>query len=235
MLTDNIIMKKPPLIVEIIGLAGTGKSTLSHALYQQNNKILASKRLGLKKAKHRFFFISQAFLLLPTFFRQPRNDRWFTREEIKKMVYLKGWHRVLKRQGSNNNAIIIVDQGAVFYLATLYGFGPDKLKDQSFNKWWDKMFKQWASTLDMVVWLDGPDDILIERIHARDNWHLVKELSTQEARKLLSDYSSAYAYTMSKLIAKGGITVLRFDTSVQPLEQIMHQILIAFDEAYCEL
>ena len=235
MLTDNIIMKKLPLIVEIIGLPGTGKSALSHALYQQNRKILASERLGVKKAKHRFFFISQAFLLLPTFFREPRNGRGFTGEEIKKMVYLKGWHRVLKRQGSNNNAMIIVDQGAVFDLATLYGFGPDKLKDQSFNKWWDKMFKQWASTLDMVVWLDGPDDILIERIYARDNWHLVKELSTQEARKYLSDYRFAYDYIMSKLIANDGITVLRFDTSYQPLEHIMPQVLSAFDETHREL
>jgi len=221
-------MKKLPLIVEIIGLAGTGKSTLSSALYLQNKKFLASERLGFKKAKHRFFFIKQAFLLLPTFFRQPRNGIWFTRGEIKKMVYLNGWHRVLKRQGSNNNAIIVVDQGAIFKLATLYEFGPEKLKDQSLNEWWDQLFKQWASTLDMVVWLDGSDDILIERIISRDSWHLVKELSTQEARKFFSDYRVAYNYILSKLTSIEDITVLRFDTSYQSPEDIMAQVMSSF-------
>ena len=222
-------MKKLPLIVEIIGLAGTGKSTLSNALYGQSEKILASERLGVKKAKHRFFFIKQGFLLLPTFFRHPRNGRWFTSEEIKKMVYLKGWHSVLKRQGSNNNAIIVVDQGPIFKLATLYGFGPEKLKDQSLNNWWDQLFKQWASTIDMVVWLDGPDDILIERIISRDSSHLVKELSTQEARKFFSDYRSAYNYIIAKLTSIEDISVLRFDTSYQSPEDIMAQVLRSFD------
>jgi deoxyadenosine/deoxycytidine kinase len=222
-------MKKLPLIVEIIGLAGTGKSTLSSALYLQSKKILASERLGVRKAKHRYFFIKQALLLLPTFLRLPRNGRWFTNEEIKKMVYLNGWHRVLKRQGLNNNATILVDQGAIFKLATLYGFGPEKLKDQGFNKWWDQMFEQWASTLDMVVWLDGPDDILIERIISRDSSHLVKELSTQEARKFFSDYRSAYNYIIAKLTSIEDITVLRFDTSYQSPEDIMAQVLRSFD------
>jgi deoxyadenosine/deoxycytidine kinase len=221
-------MKKLPQIMEIIGLAGTGKSTLSNALYQQSNTFLASERLGVKKAKHRFFFIKQSFFLIPTFFRPPRNNRWFTREEIKTMVYLNGWHRVLKRQGANNDDIIVVDQGAIFKLATLYGFGPEKLKDQSLNEWWDQLFEQWASTLDIVVWLDGPDDILIERIHSRDSWHLVKELSKEEARKYFSDYRLAFNYILSRLCSIEDIVVLRFDTSYQSPEDIMAQVLSSF-------
>ncbi len=51
----------------------------------------------------------------------------------------------------------------------------------------------------------------------------------------MSDYRFAYDYIMSKLIANGGITVLRFDTSYQPLEHIMPQVLSAFDESHREL
>jgi deoxyadenosine/deoxycytidine kinase len=224
-------MKKLPLIMEIIGLAGTGKSTLSSALYRQNKKFLASERLGSKETKHRLFYIEQSFLLLPTFLRLPRNGSWFTRGDIKKMVYLNGWHRVLKRQGSHNNAIIVVDQGPIFKLATLYEFGPEKLKDQSFDEWWDQLFKQWASTLDMVVWLDGSDDILIERIISRDSWHLVKELSTQEAQKFFSDYRLAFNYIISKLTSIEDITVLRFDTSYKSPEGILAQVLSSFEKS----
>jgi deoxyadenosine/deoxycytidine kinase len=227
-------MKKPPQIVEIIGLAGTGKSTLSSGLYRQNNKFLASERLGGNNTKHRLFYMEQAFLLLPTFIRRPRNGRRFARGDIKKMVYLNGWHRVLKRQGSNNNAIIVLDQGAIYKLATLYGFGPEKLKDQRLNVWWDQLFEQWASTLDMVVWLDGPDDILIDRINSRDSWHLVKELSNQEARKYFSEYRLAYNYILSKLISVEDITVLRFDTSYKSPEDIMAQVLSSIDGTDCE-
>lgn len=218
-------MRNPPQIVEIIGLAGTGKSTLSSALYRQNGKFLASERLGFKKVKHRFFFIEQVFLMLPMFLRQPRNGRGFSRTDIKKMVYLNGWHRVLKRQGSNNDAIIVVDQGPIFKLATLYEFGPDKLKDQRFNEWWDQLFKQWASTVGLVIWLDGSDDILIERICSRDSWHMAKELSTHEVRNFLSEYRMAYDYVMSRLISIEDIPIIRIDTSYQSSEDIVDQVL----------
>lgn len=222
-------MKKQSLIVEIIGLAGTGKSTLSSALYRQSEKILASERLGVKESKHRLFFIEQTILLLPTFFRLPRNGRLLTMEEIKKMVYLNGWHRVLMRQGQNNNAIVVVDQGAIYKSATLYGFGPEKLKDQRLRNWWDQLFKQWASTLDMVIWLDGQDDILIERIFSRDKWHIIKELSSDEARKFFSDYRFAFNYVISKLNSNKNITILRYDTSYQSPEDIVDQVLNNFE------
>jgi len=222
-------MKKSPYIVEIIGLAGTGKSTLSGALSQQNKNFLASERLGFKKPKHRLFFATQAFMLLPTFLRHIRIGRWLTRGDIKKMVYLNGWHRVLKRQGSHHDAIIIVDQGPIFKLATLYRFGPEELKDPGFYYWWDQLFEQWASTLDMVIWLDGIEDVLIERIISRDNWHLVKDLSPQEIRIFLSDYRLAYDYVMSRLISFADIPILRIDTSYQSPEDIMAEVLSSLE------
>lgn len=217
-------MKKLPRIVEIIGLAGTGKSTLSNALYQQNNKFLASERLGSKETKHRLFYIEQTFLLLPTILRQPRNGSWFTRADIKKMVYLNGWHRVLEQQGAKNNAIIVADQGPIFKLATLYEFGPKTLKDQRFNHWWDQRFRQWASTIDMVVWLDASDEILVERIISRDTWHMVKDFSPEEARKFFSDYRVAFDYVISRLTSIRDIPILRIDTSHQSPEELLAQV-----------
>ena len=223
-------MKNSSRMVEIIGVAGTGKSTLSSSLYQHDD-FKESERLGFNKAKHRIFYIEQILFLLPTFLRHPRNGSGFSRADIKKLVYLNGWHNVLARQGLNDDAIIVVDQGAIFKLATLHQFGPEEINHKVFNEWWDRVFKQWASSLDTVIWLDGPDDILVERIISRDSWHLVKELSPIEARKFFSDYRLAFEYVMSRLLSYKDIPIFRFDTSYQSPEDIKSQVMNLFKDS----
>jgi hypothetical protein len=62
------------------------------------------------------FFVGNALLLLPTLLRQTRRGRWLAWHEIKMMVYLTGWHRVLRSQVPNHGTVVILDQGPVFKL-----------------------------------------------------------------------------------------------------------------------
>ena len=219
-LTNNSIVEELPLVVEIIGLAGAGKSTLSRALCQQDSEMSPDEHLYVWNVRHMPYMIRHALLSLPTFLRQPRNGRWFTRREIAKMLYLRGWHRILKQHRFNNEAVIISDQGPIYEMATLHAFGPGRLHSVSYKMWWERMFKQWAQTIDLVIWLDAPEEILIERIRSRDQWHPVKESSTQEMRDYLLRYGSAYEHVMSELSAIREIQVLRFNTGCQALEDI---------------
>lgn len=218
---------KPALIVEIIGLAGAGKTTLARTLCQQDKKVVPGERIQVKNVRYIPFFVRHAFLSLPIIFSQARLDRCFTWDELKKVIYLKGWHRVLKQQRWNNNAVIIIDHGPIFELAKLYGFGPDRLKSQKFEKWWDSMFNQWAHTLDLVVWLDAPEEILIKRIRSRERQHSVKESPTQEACDFLVRYQSAYEYVISKVTDLRDIKVFRVDTDCQSQKDIISQVLQA--------
>ena len=143
------------------------------------------------------------------------------------MVYLKAWPRVLTQQAWNNGTVILLDHGPVFKLATLLAFGPDKLRSEHFEKWWNSMFKQWAYTLDMVMWLDAPDTLLVERINRRSQRHVVKGKSEQEAYGFLARYRASYEEIMAKLRANGGPTLLQFNTNQASVEQIVDEVLLS--------
>ncbi len=225
MLRDNIPARNSPLIVEIIGLAGAGKTTLSRSLCLHNEQILPNEGLLVRNVRHMPYIIRHALLSLPTFLRQPRNGRWFTRRETAKIIYLRGWHRVLERCRSKNEAVIITDQGPIYDLATLYAFGPDRLHSQHFNRWWARMFNQWAHTVDLVIWLDASEEILIKRIRSREQWHPVKDSSVREMHDYLSRYQSAYEHIISELSAIHDLKILRFDTGYHASKDITAQIL----------
>lgn len=228
-LADNTIVGRSPLVVEMCGPAGAGKTTLLRALSQCNQVFVEGAHLRVRRIGHIPFFLSNALLLLPAFLSHHRNSRCFTWDEIKMMVCLKGWPHVLRRQASNNGTVTVLDHGPVFQLTRLHAFGPEKINSQSFEEWWDSMLKQWATIMYMVVWLDAPDAVLLERIHTRNRWHIIKGKSGQEACEFLGRYRTSYEHIISALTAEGGPQVLRFDTDQKSVDQIVDKVLAAFN------
>jgi shikimate kinase len=220
------IKHKRPLIAELVGPAGAGKTTLSQALRRQDEKIQVAADLELRKLEHLPIFVGYAPFLLPVFLRRCRPGRRFTWDEIKAMVYLRGWPHVLRQPATNSETTILVDHGPVFKLATLDAFGPERLKRQCFEKWWHTTFKQWASTLDLIIWLDAPDTILVERINARSQRHAVKGKSELEAYSFLARYRISYDQILAKLTADGGPALLQFDTSQASIDQIANALAV---------
>jgi shikimate kinase len=224
---DNGIQPKPPLIVELVGLAATGKTTLFRALCQRDARILLSTDLQLRKIEHVPIFVNQVPSLLPVLFRRSRPDRWFTWSEIKAMAYLRAWPAVLRQLALNHSPLILLDQGPVFKLATLNAFGPESVKDRSFEQWWHNVFEQWAATLDIVIWLTAPAEILIQRIRARNKRHDIKDEPDREARQYLARYQASYEQILEKLTALGGTTLLKIDTSQRTIEQTLEEISLS--------
>ena len=91
------------------------------------------------------------------------------------------------------------------------------------------MFKQWASTLDAVIWLDAPDSVLDQRINSRDQRHSVKGKNESEVVHFLARYRTSYEETLAKLGTAGGPRLLQFDTSRTSIEQVADEILSAFN------
>lgn len=228
-LTRNTIVEKPPLVVELMGPAGAGKTTLLRALSRRYKKIQPDIRLS--KIRSLPFFISNAFSLLPTYLRQYRHSRWFNRRETRSMVYLKAWLHVIGQQASNNDKVTILDHGPIYRLAVLREFGPEITTSQPYQRWWASLLHRWTATLGIVIWLDAPNDILRERIRARDHWHTIKEKREQEAYEYLTRYRTALERILAESVTDRRITLLRFDTNQESVEQIVEKTLATFDAA----
>jgi shikimate kinase len=226
----SMAVQKPFLIMELVGPAGAGKTTLSRILSHRSTTIQIGSEIELRKTKYLPVFLSTTISLLPVFLRQLGYRQWFTWDEIKYLVYLKGWSEVLTREASRD-ATVLLDHGPVFKLATLHEFGPEKLKTDGFEPWWNHIFNQWASTLDIVVWLDAPDQILEKRINSRDQRHLVKGKTGSEVVHFLARYRASYETILEKLRTNEGPLLLQFDTSCTSIEQIADEILSAINVA----
>jgi hypothetical protein len=141
---------------------------------------------------------------------------------------LEGWHLVLGKQASRDRGIIVLDQGPVFILSWLSAFGPDGLKGQVAEDWWNNVIEQWAATLDMVVCLDAPDTVLIGRINDRSKSHAVKGRPQQDVLTFLARGRASMDEVLARLSAGGGPTVLRFDTARRSPDQIADELLVEF-------
>jgi len=218
-------MQRSFLIMELVGPAGAGKTTLSRVLTHRNTMIQIGSDIELRKTKYVPVLLRNTISLLPVFLRQIRHGRRFIWDEIKYLVYLEGWPGVLRQEARGRTSAILLDHGPVFKLATLNEFGPENLKNDEFEIWWNRMFKQWASTLDMVIWLDAPDPVLEQRINSRDQRHSVKGKSESEVVHFLARYRTSYEEILAKLKIDGGPRLLQFDTSRTSIEQVADEIL----------
>lgn len=223
-------MHRPFLILELVGPAGAGKTTLSRVLTDRNPTIQIGSDIELRKTKYVPVILRNTISLLPIFLRQLQRDgRRFTWDEIKYLVYLGGWSGVLRQEAGDGASAILLDHGPVFKLATLNEFGPENFKTDEFEIWWNSMFKHWASTLDMVIWLDAPDPVLAQRINSRDQRHSVKGKSESEVGHFLARYRTSYEEILAKLKTNGGLRLLQFDTSLTSIEHVADEILSAFN------
>jgi cytidylate kinase len=76
------------------------------------------------------------------------------------------------------------------------------------------MLEGWLSAVDVLVWLDAPDDVLWGRINERSQSHATKGRSFEEAIAFLGRYRALFAGILDRAEATGRPLVLRFDTSV---------------------
>jgi deoxyadenosine/deoxycytidine kinase len=213
--------------VEIVGLAGAGKTTLTRTLCQRNEKIQVG--VPLDKVRTIPFLLSNTLSLLPTFLRHYRHTRWFTWSEVRSMDYLRAWHHALARQSRSNDFLVVFDHGPIFRLALLREFGPAITRSELFEQWWDNVLNKWMTTLDIVVWLEAPLPIMLERAQDRGHWYLSGDISVQEGYEFLGRYQRAYEQILAQLTINQAVTLLRFNTDEKSPNQIADEVLVALE------
>ncbi len=227
-LKNSEIGQKTPRVVEVVGAAGVGKTTLCQALGCYNEHIRLSNFPNVRKLADAPFFIRNGLQLAPILLRlYEYNSRQLSRREFAWMLILNGWPMVLQKEVENNNTVMILDQGPVYLLAEMSEFGPPYLRSQNAEKLWQEHYCRWAAILDMIVWLDAADIDLLKRIRTRDQEHIVKNESAPSVLKFLARYRTAYERVIAMLTANAaGPRVLRFDTSRERPDEIVSRLVV---------
>ena len=224
---NEMKLKQAPLIVEIVGPAGAGKTTVLSTLRQHDEQL--QPIFHLRRIKHLPFYAGYTLSLLPELLCQFYEGRRFTLHELKWMVRLKVSNQILKPMALKDGSIIIVDQGPIYTLVRLAEHGSKRCEGQCFQRWWNEMLRECAATLDLVIWLDAPTEILMKRVHSRAKYHAVKKKSGREAKDLLAYHRRLYHKVIAELTAEGSPKVRRYDTNQYALDQIVDKTLAVFN------
>jgi hypothetical protein len=201
-------VRRPPRLVELVGPAGAGKTTLAATLPKRDPTIRQAPNLwGLP----RHFLAAGTMELLPVFAAGAAHGRRFGSSEMGQMVRIVALRRAVDRAAARAHGTLVVDEGAVFGLTWLEVFheAPD---DTVRNAWRARERERWSRRLDAVIRLDADDDELARRIRTRDKQHMVKDRSDAEIRAFMLRFRSCYDRIIDAIVAEGRVAVRTMTT-----------------------
>lgn len=209
-----------PLVAELAGVAGAGKTTLLRQLARDGR---FAEGVRMRRRHYARSLGALALALLPAYAQRAQPLRWPSRDELRSMVYLHAWQRAVRRPQAGAQ-VRLLDHGPVFRLAALRAWALPPQAHPAYVYWWERSLEQWRATLDLVIWLDAPDEVLIERINQRARGHAVKQRPAAEARAFLARYRAAFEQILARMAGPGGPAVLRIDTAGADLAAIAEQV-----------
>ena len=210
-----------PHIIELAGVAGAGKSSLLKAMMQRNGKIRSFP--VPPKTVYLPFLLKMYSTWLPLFLGKFRGSRWFTWQEIRNMAYLETWLSFI-RSKSRGEEYYVLDPGFVHWLASLDRFGPEITKHVQYRRWWKDKYEQWSQVADAIIWMDAPEELCLQRVLSRDEWHELKDVPREDALSELKGYRESYGKIVPEIESKYPNKVLYFRSDQTSTEQIAAQL-----------
>jgi hypothetical protein len=208
--------------VELAGPAGAGKSATRRALTAR-----LRGRPGMIWGRGAPSLMLNGVQLIPAFiplWREARSPLW---DETRHMVRLRTLRQELQRNGREE--VIVLDEGPVFALAWLRGFGHPVMRHAVTEQWWRTTFQEWAGLIDTVVVLDAPDALLARRIRSRPEDHEVKQASDPEIAAWIARFRQALDWVLERLTLEADLSVLRLDTSTETPEELAERAVAALE------
>lgn len=213
-------------LIEIVGVAGAGKSTLTHSLERRYGWQIADF-LHTRARAHWPYVAHSLPSVLGIVARSTTNRPALSWDEVKLAVYVSEWNRFL-RSNHHQPGVLVLDQGPIFALACLLWGQKPVTRTAAFARWLGEMVDRWSVELDALVLLEAPDRVLLDRIDNREQRHDAKGRAERDALDLLDGHRAAYARLLGLVAHRGRPPVLRFDTSVRSATEVADEIAPLF-------
>lgn len=216
--------------IEIVGVAGAGKSTLTRTLSAQYSGCGVADSLHTRIPAHWPYVAHSLPRVLPLVARSARNRPAWSWDEVKFVIYVSEWHRFLRDRPEHRSGVTVLDQGPIFALARLLWGKKPVTRGGPFETWLQRMVERWSVELDAIVWLVAPDEALLERISHREQRHEAKGKPAPEGLELIELHREAYARLLELVTGLGRPRVLRFDTSTMRPAEIAGELADLFEQ-----
>ncbi len=215
-----------PIVVELAGPAGAGKSTVWRLLTARTRVVHASvwnlpRRL----------LVASALRMLPAMTSVVLRSGTLPWEELKQMIRLDALRRYLHRLRSAHHDLILMDEGPILAMSWLRVLGPACFRDGRMDRWWNRTLDVWAPVLDGIVLLDAPDSVLVHRIRTRAKLHEYKHRPESEINEFSAAYRAAFTWVIAGLTARGSARVLTTESDGAGPVDVAERVLTAFEGA----
>lgn len=205
-------------VVEFVGPAGAGKTSLINVLRQRD----ATLRAPIRISHPRYFAPAalEAVCLVPVLIRELTRASACAWSDTRYLLELNTLRGAVESACRREARPILLDEGPVYVLARGIAFRSPSKRDIALHAAWTRGIRRWGRILDVIIWLDAPDDVLADRIRGRRKAHRVKEIGDAELGAFLAKYRRAYDWVIDQFAATGRTRLVRFDTSELAIERL---------------
>ena len=213
---------KRAVIVELVGPAGAGKTTLAEGVSATDRTVLSGLSLwGLPRRD----LMRSAMSLAPTIAASALggSKSRLRGGEIAQMIRLGALRRAVWREAQRHR-VLLLDEGPVFALSWLDVFF-SRNGDRVPAAWRRRVVSDWSMLLDVVVFIDASDVTLAERIRTREKPHMVKDRSDAEIYGFSAGFRKAFDRVIAEFAKAGHVMVDALNTDRVPVEQSASRLL----------
>lgn len=152
---------KGPYLLEVVGVAGVGKSTIFRSLLSDTKHFKQAWRF---RTLYRFpATLSTALRLLPHWIALELIAPRLHAVHVKYLASMEIQHDLYRIAPQTREQIHLFDQGPVYALNRLRSDERQVLRNPGARHIVDHCISIWSQRLDCIVFLDAPDEVLYER------------------------------------------------------------------------
>lgn len=205
-------------VVEVLGLPGSGKTTVVDAI-SQNPAVEVMSRY--RSPSNMFPYAMAAFELLPVLLPSLWQGRSW--RERNKLIRLASSGPIVRRRARGKTAgAFVFDQGPLFLLKQL---SVDAGPPDAIERRRRRLASAWGRTLDLALVLDAPDHVLLARIRGRDKGHQLRDEPDETARVALTSERRCIERLLGELAVEGSVRIHRVDTSTSTVSDTIAALL----------